>query len=420
MTGMANQSISAASKGGRVLVVDDNRVNRLLLERQLADAGFEVTSAEGGGQALALLAGDSSEGEAIDFEAVVLDIMMPDIDGMEVLEKIREESEASELPVIMATAKDQSEDIVAALRGGANDYVTKPVDMPVLIARLRVQVGFRRAHAALERMQRSLIDAAKMESLGRLAAGVAHEVKNPLYVLQMGVDYFELITDKENEPAMKTLGRMQNAVDRANSIIRGMVDFSRTEELQLVDCTVNSVIENSLLLVDHEIRDRNIELALELAPDLPELPLDRTKMEQVLINLISNACHAMEKDGHLAVRTRFVRDDELEGLDEGEGHLVAIEVEDDGPGFPDDFNLKLFDPFFTTKPAGQGTGLGLSVTKTIIDLHGGKIDIHNIEPCGAKARVMLGSQPTQDSAPSAVANDHPNTAKADNHHTEGI
>ena len=136
------------SEPGYLLVVDDNEMNRDLLSRRLSKKGHRVAVAEDGRAALEMI-------EAESFDLVLLDIMMPGIDGMEVLERIRNDRAPEELPVIMATAKTESEDIVAALERGANDYVTKPFDFPVVLARVQTQLAVKKAREALTRAQSS-------------------------------------------------------------------------------------------------------------------------------------------------------------------------------------------------------------------------------------------------------------------------
>ncbi len=149
-----------STEGGRLLVVDDNEMNRDMLSRRLARKGHDVLVADGGEQALEMIEHES-------FDVVLLDIMMPGIDGFQVLEKIRAEYGAADLPVIMATAKDDSSDVVAALKAGANDYVTKPFDFPVVVARVKTQLALKRSRdylaAAHERMRRDLEAAARIQ-----------------------------------------------------------------------------------------------------------------------------------------------------------------------------------------------------------------------------------------------------------------
>ena len=239
-----------------------------------------------------------------------------------------------------------------------------------------------------------LMQAEKMESIGRLAAGVAHEVKNPLAIIQMGADYLsqELSKDKTTGEVIKDI---DDAVRRADTVIRGLLDFSRDKKLERKTGSINEVIEDSLRLVGHELRQRQIEVKTHLSEELPQLELDHGKLQQVFINLFMNAAHAMERDGELYVSTQLKALNEQTDLSrdnenrfkQGET-VVWVEVRDNGPGIIDKDSGKIFDPFYTTKPVGEGTGLGLSVSRNIINLHQGSIDIRN-HPAGGASVVMM-------------------------------
>jgi len=237
---------------------------------------------------------------------------------------------------------------------------------------------------ALQQTQLQLIDKARLESVGRLAAGVAHEVKNPLAVIQLGVDYLNLSLC-DNDAYREVAGEMENAVARADRVIKGLLDFSRAERLELEPTDLNGVIRDSLQLVKHELLKKQIAVQEALGPQMPSLPLDQNRMKQVFINLFVNAVHAMQIGGHLSVQSSPVA---LSGEDFAlisnysdrfrvDEPVVMVAVEDDGCGIPREKLDRLFEPFFTTKPAGEGTGLGLSVTRKIMDLHGGAITIRN-------------------------------------------
>jgi signal transduction histidine kinase len=224
------------------------------------------------------------------------------------------------------------------------------------------------AHEELKNAQMKLIQTAKLESIGRLAAGLAHEVKNPLAVIQLGVDYLTSTTKAEaSRDAVETIQEMADAVQRADTVIKGLLNFSRSEKLALVSMDLNSVIEESLVLVRHEFTKHNISLEKNLAGGLPQVGLDQGKVKQVFINMFMNAIQAMGSDGSLTVKTSVRPADKS----------VGVQIEDTGSGIPEDKLDKLFEPFFTTKPVGSGTGLGLSVSKNIIELHGGTIKIGN-------------------------------------------
>jgi signal transduction histidine kinase len=247
----------------------------------------------------------------------------------------------------------------------------------------RTHLALVQTHEELKAAQLKLIQNAKMESVGRLAAGVAHEVKNPLAVIQLGVDYLK--NTAPGDPALaETVHDMADAVTRADTVIKGLLDFSRSEQLALTPQDLNAVIEETLLLVKHELTRNRVELDRDLEANLPAVDLDRNKIKQVFINLFMNAIQAMGSDGGtLTVRTR------RQPLPDSGRPGVVVDVEDTGTGIPEDKLDKLFDPFFTTKAVGSGTGLGLSVSQKIVELHGAAIRIGNRKPKGAAARITF-------------------------------
>ncbi len=250
------------------------------------------------------------------------------------------------------------------------------------------------AHHELRAVQLQLIDAEKMKSIGRLAAGIAHEVKNPLAILQMGLEFLTT-QPATDETVPLILKEMFDALARADGVIRGLLDFSAPKQLDVKRASLNVIINQALRLVRGEMKGGTIHR--ELQAHLPHLALDTDKISQVFVNLLTNALHAMHGGGTLTVRT-FARqltgvganigDQRSESFRVGETIVVA-EIDDTGPGVPEDKLSKIFEPFYTTKPTGKGTGLGLSVVKTIIDLHGGTIDLRNLPEGGARVILMF-------------------------------
>jgi signal transduction histidine kinase len=237
-----------------------------------------------------------------------------------------------------------------------------------------------------------------MQSVGRLAAGVAHEVKNPLAILRMGIDYLSKNLQKPDEETNLILSDMAEALRRADTIIMGLLDFSATRALDLVAQDVSVVLAQSLALVRHEAGP-SIKVVRELEPDLPPVKLDQNRIKQVFVNLLENAIHAMPSGGTLIVRSgmRQLTPQDI-GHDQerrfGEQfragqNVVFAEVLDTGQGIPKEKLANVFDPFFTTKPAGKGTGLGLTVAKKIVELHGGELDIRNRPDGGVAATVLF-------------------------------
>jgi nitrogen fixation negative regulator NifL len=238
----------------------------------------------------------------------------------------------------------------------------------------------------LEAAQLQLIQAEKMDSIGRLAAGVAHEVKNPLATATMCVEYLSEALDPGNKQAPQVLKDLRQSIDRADHIVRGLVDFSTMTKLDSKEQDLNAIVEHSLTLVGHELKRGHIATEMVLSSELPTLLLDRIKIEQLLVNVFMNAIHAMPQGGILSVETL------LKPNGTG-GKTVVVVVEDTGHGIPADNLTKVFDPFFTTKPVGKGTGLGLSVTRAIMELHGGAIQVGNRPEGGAVVTITF--KPTQ-------------------------
>ena len=260
-----------------------------------------------------------------------------------------------------------------------------------------------RSHRELRDAQMELIQAAKLESIGRLAAGVAHEVKNPLAIIQLGVNFLDT-TAHGNPDVKEVLEEIDAAVKRADSVIKGLVDFSRSEELELKPQDLNVIIEKALSLVRHELTKEHVALETRLDGTISPVATDRNKIQQVFINLFMNAVQAMEGGGSLTVTTT---QKDLSIDDCGRFHLgihrfstgdsvVIVEIADTGPGIPENKLDKLFDPFFTTKPIGKGTGLGLSITRKIVELHDAMIDIRNREEGGVVVKLLF--KPNQGSA----------------------
>ncbi|MDB5293775.1 MAG: hypothetical protein JWL69_5016 [Phycisphaerales bacterium] len=296
---------------------------------------------------------------------------------------------------------------------------------------LHTMSALKTSHEELIQAQLQLIQAEKLESVGRLAAGVAHEVKNPLAILLMGLDYLtearggrpgadeEDCGPAEGDNTVTTvIGAMRDAVERADTIVRGLVDFSANRQLDLTAQDMDAVIARSLLLVKHELTNAHVTAVHERpasdgrrqGPGLPRVTLDTTKIQQVFVNLFMNAIHAMPAGGTLTVRAYARRLTEAErqtARDEGSrqaerfrigDEVVIVEVDDTGAGIPPDKIAKIWDPFFTTKPTGRGTGLGLTVTRKIVELHDGMIVIANRDAGGVRVTLMFHGAPTATAA----------------------
>lgn len=228
----------------------------------------------------------------------------------------------------------------------------------------------------LKRTQTQLIQSAKMAAIGELAAGVAHELNNPLTVV-LGLAEL-LLRDTAPDDAMhKDLTTIVAQAIRTRDIVRGLLDFARHTEFRMAKDDVNEVIDETLALFRQHMESSGIDVQVHYATDLPFLLLDAGRMKQVFLNLITNATHAMPRGGTLTVTSKRVGDE------------VAVRVADTGEGISAEHLSRIFDPFFTTKPVGQGTGLGLSVSQSIVQDHGGRIEVASRPGEGSTFTVWL-------------------------------
>ncbi|MDA8078423.1 MAG: ATP-binding protein [Nitrospiraceae bacterium] len=219
---------------------------------------------------------------------------------------------------------------------------------------------------AIQRAQAQLIHSEKLASLGRMAAGVAHEINSPL----TGIVTFGHLLLKRFPPGTEEHDDIQVIIEQANrcsTIIRGLLGFARASAADKAHTDINDVINHALNIVKNKADFFNIKLITDFDPTLARVKADPSQLQQVFLNLIMNAADAVEGKGAITIVTKTLMD--------GAGDFVEVEVRDTGPGITDENLEKIFEPFFTTKPVGKGTGLGLAVTHGIIQDHGGKIFI---------------------------------------------
>lgn len=230
----------------------------------------------------------------------------------------------------------------------------------------------------LNKTQQQLIQSEKLASVGQLAAGVAHELNNPLggILLYTGL-LLENIDHKGQEH--DDLKRIAAETERCRRIVRGLLDFSRQTRIEAAIIDLNKIVIDTLALLTQQALFHNIKLARELEPDLPKVFVDVGQMQQVFLNIILNAAEAMNGKGSLMVKTRY----------DAQQDLIIVIIQDNGPGMSPDVMKKIFDPFFTTKPRGKGTGLGLAIAYGIVKKHRGDILVESTPGQGAKFLIHL-------------------------------
>lgn len=374
--------------GPRVLVVDDNAANRNVLCRRLERQGYSVEEAVNGEMALDRIATEP-------FDVVLLDIVMPLMDGFEVLERMRRDRRLRPVPVIVISALDEIEGVVRAIEMGAEDYLFKPFD-PVL---LRARIG---ALLERKRLVNELTVQAKLASLGALTAGIAHEIKNPLnFVLNFAQiaedtarEQLRKIDDAET-PSAELLAELREMAEdlagdlakirehggRADGIIASMLAHSRGQPGERRPTDFNGLVRDYVNLAFHGLRaqDNTFQAAIEgdYDPKVGLVDVVPQDLSRVFLNIGSNACYAVREKSRRGVPGY---QPEIRVTTRDLGDRVEARIRDNGIGIPEAERGRVFDPFFTTKTAGEGTGLGLSISYEIVTQeHHGTIEVESKE-----------------------------------------
>jgi len=400
-----------------VLVAEDSKTVRAQIVELLQSLDYHVREVSNGAAAIQAI------GSHPDIRIALVDWNMPLVNGIEVCRYAR--SCQRFIHVIMLTSRLSRGDLACALENGANDYVRKPFDSDELSARVR-------SARTMCELQDVLLEAQSLETLGQLAAGIAHEINSPIQFVGDNLRFFEEVWQdftglleafqalthslaKEATPDPSSLAALARAIKQADlpylvaevpraldqakdgvgrisRIIRAMKDFGQIRSTEKVAANLNAAIESTIVLTRNEWK-YVADVDLDLCTDLPAVECDLGAINQVVLNLVVNAAHSIgdarsttpgkdESDagskGHIVVRTR--------ALDEE----VEIVVEDDGPGVPEEIRSRIFERFFTTKPVGKGTGQGLAITREIIEKgHGGRVTCENRTEGGARFSVRI-------------------------------
>jgi len=256
----------------------------------------------------------------------------------------------------------------------------------------------RKTHEQLKAAQRQLIDAEKIQSLGRLAFGVAHEVRNPLNILNMAVEFLGGQAAITADPTTNAIvATMKDAVARADAVVTELMDASGAAELTRELHQIEPVIRSAVARYEERLTRAGIALEMDVPPGLPDLSIDPKRIEETLSGILQNAFDAMPTGGRLTIRASEQRVQDAESdvgsrsarkLRAGD-RIVRIEIADTGAGIPKERIDDIFDPFFTTKATGEGVGLGLTVCRKIVELHGGRITVASKESEGACISIDL-------------------------------
>lgn len=365
-----------------LLLVDDEDDFRNTLAKRLIKKGITPLQAENGEKALAVL-----ENKRVD--VVVLDVKMPGMDGIAVLENIKEKYPKTE--VIFLTGHAATQDGVEGIKTGAFDYLSKPIEFEHLFGKIKqAYEKIKREEEKLKEaefrkyMEEQMMTTERLASLGTLAAGVAHEINNPLAIINEAAGWLKLIIAKEEMAGMprrqdfeKALDKIEKGVERAKRITCQLLGFAKKDDSVFAEVDLVELLEEAVHLVKREAANKDIQIVREIDPNTGTIWSDAYQFRQVLINLLTNAIYATASGGKITI------------ILEAAGDNVKLTVRDNGHGIPKENMKKIFEPFFSTKPPSEGTGLGLFVTRGIVEKLCGTIEVESRLGDGTRFYVNL-------------------------------
>ncbi len=367
--------LAPVSGPGRILVVDDNELNRDMLSRQLERQNHEVSTAPDGPTALAML-------RAQRFDVVLLDLMMPEMNGFDVLQAVRGDAALSNVAVILVSALDEMESVVRCIEAGAEDYLFKPVNPTLLRARLKSTLDKLRADETVRRKQR-------LESIGLLAAGIAHDFNNLLTGIIGHAQLLEQVLEIPEDRQMAA--SITEAGERAAELTKQLLAYSGKAIAQMQTLDLAGLIRESEGLIRASV-PKKIHFDLQVNR-LPPITADPNQIRQVLLNLTLNAAEAIGEDcaGSVTIETGT---EHIEGAhfdvmpdQPVQGTFGWFEVRDTGCGMDSTTVAKIFEPFFSTRFLGRG--LGLAAVAGIVRAHRGLLRVKSNPGNGSAFRVYF-------------------------------
>jgi two-component system, NtrC family, sensor kinase len=390
-----------------ILIVDDVPTNVKVLFDFLSQSGFRVAIAKSGKSALE---------KVHDFHPhlILLDVMMPEIDGFETCRQLKTDPSTADIPVIFMTALSDAVDKVQGLSLGAVDYITKPFHQDEVLARINT-------HLELRRTRIKLIQEEKMASLGQLVAGVAHEINNPINFIQGNLvpmqryveDLLRLVECYEmhsippvtaatelaaeidfdflKQDLPKLLQSLRIGTDRISQIVRSLRTFSRLDEAECQAANIHDGIDSTLMILNSRLKGSGNRPSIEVSKiygDIPCVSCYAGQLNQVFMNLLVNAIDALEEscEKHQQLTPQIQIQTELSA----DNSMVQIRISDNAHGIPVEVLNRIFDQFFTTKPVGKGTGLGLAISYEIITKkHQGILEVDSTIGVGTNFTISL-------------------------------
>ncbi len=412
-----------------IFIVDDDQCSRQLLDDILTRNGYATRTFSSGAHVLQAVQEESAD-------LVLLDIVMPDMDGFEVCRHLKGDEATKYIPVVMVTSLNEKVMRLKGIEIGADDFISKPYDATEILLRARNLLMVKRHHdmikehavlleqqvrlrtaelenamAELKSTQQQMLQQEKMATIGQLTAGLAHEINNPVSFIASNIGVLAKYCDNvlkfmalqqkallsgqhdaqsteqlvairkqmKIERIVKDIPEMNRetmeGVERIKSIVRDLKCFSRIDESEQKLADINQCLESTLNIAHNELKYKTT--VRRDYGELPQLRCYPQQLNQVFMNLLVNAAQAIEAHGEITLRTWFAGDE------------INVSISDTGSGIAEEVKTHIFETFFTTKEPGKGTGLGLSISNEIIKNHGGEIKVSSEPGKGSTFTVSL-------------------------------
>lgn len=366
--------MSSDSQKQLILVVDDQPINIKLLQRKLEREGYDVLTAYNGQECLDIVAKTPPD-------LILLDVMMPEMDGIETCEKLKANEATETIPVIFITAKSSKEGKLEGLGVGAVDYITKPIDLEETLARVKTQLRIQEIYRENIELQTQMGEIRRSAAVGAITQGIAHNLNNLLGVV---VGYLDLLRNGYDSPDMvkRSVSLMDQAIQRMVNIIRHLSSIATSERVQISPLELRILVESTLERFRDEYEvNQEIEVH-NRAPETFKFEANSEVFESVLLKLLVNAWEAYPKNTPDEAKTIAI-DCQISN----DGKNLLIKVLDEGPGIPADIVEHVFDPFITSKTS-VGRGLGLTMARHAMRNLKGDLTLTDRDGKGAVATII--------------------------------